>query len=85
MPRNTPSPLQRRSWNAEQMPGTADDQEIKPFGPEHIRPAMAYEIVLAPEAAEDLRALPANVRAAVRSALENPSAARAGKEKPKSY
>jgi mRNA interferase RelE/StbE len=31
---------------------------------------MAYEIVLAPEAVEDLRALKANVRAAVRTALE---------------
>jgi mRNA-degrading endonuclease RelE of RelBE toxin-antitoxin system len=31
---------------------------------------MAYEIVLAPEAVEDLRALKANVRAAVRIALE---------------
>jgi mRNA interferase RelE/StbE len=31
---------------------------------------MAFEIVLAPEAAEDLRALKANVRAAVRAALE---------------
>jgi mRNA interferase RelE/StbE len=31
---------------------------------------MAYEIVLAPEAVEDLRALRANVRAAVRKALE---------------
>jgi mRNA-degrading endonuclease RelE of RelBE toxin-antitoxin system len=31
---------------------------------------MAYEIVLAPEAVEDLRALKANVRAAVRRALE---------------
>ena len=31
---------------------------------------MAYEIVLAPEAVEDLRALKANVRATVRSALE---------------
>jgi mRNA interferase RelE/StbE len=31
---------------------------------------MAYEIVLAPEAVEDLRALRANVRAAVRTALE---------------
>jgi mRNA interferase RelE/StbE len=31
---------------------------------------MAYEIVLAPEAVEDLRALGANVRAAVRRALE---------------
>lgn len=31
---------------------------------------MAYEIVLAPEAVEDLRALTANVRAAVRAALE---------------
>lgn len=31
---------------------------------------MAYEIVLAPEAVEDLRALQANVRAAVRRALE---------------
>jgi mRNA-degrading endonuclease RelE of RelBE toxin-antitoxin system len=31
---------------------------------------MAFEIVLAPEAVEDLRALKANVRAAVRRALE---------------
>jgi len=31
---------------------------------------MAYEIVLAPEAVEDLRALKANLRAAVRRALE---------------
>jgi mRNA interferase RelE/StbE len=31
---------------------------------------MAYEIVLAPEAVEDLRALKVNIRAAVRSALE---------------
>jgi mRNA-degrading endonuclease RelE of RelBE toxin-antitoxin system len=31
---------------------------------------MAYQIVLAPEAVEDLRALKANVRAAVRRALE---------------
>jgi mRNA interferase RelE/StbE len=31
---------------------------------------MAYEIVLAPEAVEDLRALKANVRASVRTALE---------------
>jgi mRNA-degrading endonuclease RelE of RelBE toxin-antitoxin system len=31
---------------------------------------MAYEIVLAPEAVEDLRALKANIRAAVRRALE---------------
>jgi mRNA interferase RelE/StbE len=31
---------------------------------------MAYDIVLGPEAVEDLRALKANVRAAVRSALE---------------
>ena len=31
---------------------------------------MAYEIVLAPEAVEDLRALKANLRAAVRTALE---------------
>ncbi len=31
---------------------------------------MAFEIVLAPEAAEDFRALKANVRAAVRAALE---------------
>jgi mRNA interferase RelE/StbE len=31
---------------------------------------MAYEILLAPEAVEDLRALKANVRAAVRSAHE---------------
>lgn len=31
---------------------------------------MAFEIVLAPEAVEDLRALKANVRAAVRAALE---------------
>ena len=31
---------------------------------------MAYEIVLAPEAVQDLRALRANVRAAVRTALE---------------
>jgi mRNA interferase RelE/StbE len=31
---------------------------------------MAYEIVLAPEAAEDLRGLKGNVRAAVRAALE---------------
>ena len=31
---------------------------------------MAYEIILAPEAAEDLRALKANVRGAVRSALQ---------------
>ena len=32
--------------------------------------SMAYEIVLAPEAVEDLRALKANLRAAVRTALE---------------
>jgi hypothetical protein len=31
---------------------------------------MAYEIVLAPEAVEDLRALKANIRAAVRRAIE---------------
>ena len=31
---------------------------------------MVYEIVLAPEAVEDLRALKANIRAAVRRALE---------------
>jgi mRNA interferase RelE/StbE len=31
---------------------------------------MVFEIVLAPEAADDLRALKANVRAAVRAALE---------------
>jgi mRNA-degrading endonuclease RelE of RelBE toxin-antitoxin system len=31
---------------------------------------MAYEIVLAPEAVEDLRALRANLRATVRTALE---------------
>jgi mRNA interferase RelE/StbE len=31
---------------------------------------MAYEIVLAPEAVEDLRGLKANIRAAVREALE---------------
>ena len=31
---------------------------------------MAFEIVLAPEALEDLRALTANIRAAVRVALE---------------
>lgn len=31
---------------------------------------MAFEIVLAPEAVEDLRRLPANVRATVRTALE---------------
>jgi mRNA interferase RelE/StbE len=31
---------------------------------------MGYQIVLAPEAVEDLRALRANVRAAVRTALE---------------
>ncbi len=31
---------------------------------------MVFEIVLAPEAVEDLRALKANVRAAVRAALE---------------
>jgi mRNA interferase RelE/StbE len=31
---------------------------------------MAFEIVLAPEAVEDLRALRANVRATVRAALE---------------
>jgi mRNA-degrading endonuclease RelE of RelBE toxin-antitoxin system len=31
---------------------------------------MRYEILLAPEAAEDLRSLKANVRAAVREALE---------------
>ena len=31
---------------------------------------MAYEIVLAPEALEDLRALKANVRAGVRAAVE---------------
>jgi mRNA interferase RelE/StbE len=31
---------------------------------------MAFDILLAPEAVEDLRALKANVRAAVRSALE---------------
>jgi mRNA-degrading endonuclease RelE of RelBE toxin-antitoxin system len=31
---------------------------------------MAYEIVLAPEALEDLRALKANIRATVRTALE---------------
>jgi mRNA interferase RelE/StbE len=31
---------------------------------------MAYEIVLAPEAVEDLRALRANVRAVVRTAVE---------------
>jgi mRNA interferase RelE/StbE len=31
---------------------------------------MAYEIVLAPEAVQDLRALRANLRAAVRRALE---------------
>jgi mRNA interferase RelE/StbE len=31
---------------------------------------MAYEIVLGPEAVEDLRALRANVRATVRTALE---------------
>jgi mRNA-degrading endonuclease RelE of RelBE toxin-antitoxin system len=31
---------------------------------------MPFEIVLAPEAVEDLRGLPANVRATVRAALE---------------
>src|SRR5690348_11252676 len=31
---------------------------------------MAYQIILAPEAVEDLRALKANVRAAIRRALE---------------
>ena len=31
---------------------------------------MAYEIVLAPEAVEDLRGLKANIRAVVRTALE---------------
>ena len=31
---------------------------------------MAYDIVLAPEAVEDLRSLKANIRAAVRKALE---------------
>jgi mRNA interferase RelE/StbE len=31
---------------------------------------MRFEIVLAPEAVEDLKALPANVRAALRTALE---------------
>ena len=31
---------------------------------------MPFAIVLAPEAAEDLRALPANIRTTVRSALE---------------
>jgi mRNA-degrading endonuclease RelE of RelBE toxin-antitoxin system len=31
---------------------------------------MAYEIVVAPEAVEDLRALKANIRAAVRRAIE---------------
>jgi mRNA interferase RelE/StbE len=36
----------------------------------YVRAAMAYEIVLAPEAVEDLRALRANLRAAVQRALE---------------
>jgi hypothetical protein len=36
----------------------------------YIRATMACEIVLAPEAVEDLRVLKANVRAAVRRALE---------------
>jgi hypothetical protein len=36
----------------------------------YIIAAMAYEIVLAPEAVEDLPALRANLRAAVRRAIE---------------
>jgi mRNA interferase RelE/StbE len=36
----------------------------------YILPRMAYEIILAPEAVEDLRSLKANIRATVRRALE---------------